>query len=197
MYDIVNQRELMLTLSEAYEILQSADCIYTADEVRETLDRLATAIGKDYETLNPVVLTVMNGGLFITAALLKRLQFPMQCDYLQASRYHGATSGGAIKWLVKPGTSLAERHVLIMDDILDEGVTLKEILDYCRQQNASSVEAVVLTRKRHKRAEAGVLIKYVGLELPDRYVFGCGMDYRNYFRNLNAIYALPEEKHAR
>jgi hypoxanthine phosphoribosyltransferase len=186
----------MLTLSQANEILRSADCIYTAEEVEAALDRLASAIGRDYETLNPVVVTVMNGGLFVTAALLKRLQFPMQCDYLQASRYHGATSGGTIEWLVKPCASLAGRHVLIMDDILDEGVTLREILYYCRQQGAASVEAVVLTQKRHKRAEAGVYAKYVGLELPDRYVFGCGMDYKNYFRNLNAIYALPEENHA-
>lgn len=182
----------MLTLSKANEILQSAECIYTAEEVDAALDRLASAIEQDYETLNPLVLSVMNGGLFVTAALLKRLQFVMQCDYLQASRYHGATSGGTIEWLVKPRASLAGRHVLIMDDILDEGVTLKEILYYCRQQGAASVEGVVLTRKQHKRVEADLNVKYVGLELPDRYVFGCGMDYKNYFRNLNAIYALPE-----
>ncbi|HEX7028593.1 MAG TPA: hypoxanthine-guanine phosphoribosyltransferase [Gammaproteobacteria bacterium] len=187
----------MLTLSEANEIMQSADCIYTAEEVEAVLDRLAAEIKRDYETLNPLVLSVMNGGLFVTAALLRRLQFPMQCDYLQASRYHGATSGGTVEWLVKPRTSLTGRHVLIMDDILDEGVTLREILFYCRQQGAASVEAVALTRKRHKRLEAGVQVKYVGLDLPDRYVFGCGMDYKNYFRNLNAIYALPEEKYAK
>lgn len=187
----------MLTLSKANEILHSAECIYTAEEVDAALDRLASAIERDYKTLNPLVLSVMNGGLFVTAALLKRLQFAMQCDYLQVSRYQGATSGGTIEWLVKPRASLAGRHVLIMDDILDEGVTLKEILYYCRQQGATSVEAVALTRKRHARAEADVKVRYIGLELPDRYVFGCGMDYKNYFRNLNAIYALPEENHAK
>jgi hypoxanthine phosphoribosyltransferase len=185
----------MLTLSKADEILRSADCIYTAEEVDAALDRLASAIERDYAALNPLVLSVMNGGLFVTAALLRRMQFVLQYDYLQASRYHGATRGGTIEWRVKPLTPLMERHVLIMDDILDEGVTLKEILYHCRQQGAASVEAVVLTRKRHKRAEADVHARYVGLELPDRYVFGCGMDYKNHFRNLNAIYALPEDDH--
>lgn len=187
----------MLTLSKANEILRFADCVYTAEEVDAALDRLASEMERDYKTLNPLVLSVMNGGLFVTAALLKRLQFPMQCDYLQVGRYHGATRGGTIEWLVKPRASLAGRHVLIMDDILDEGVTLKEILYYCRQQGAVSVEAAVLTWKRHERVEADVHVKYIGLELPDRYVFGCGMDYKNYFRNLNAIYALPEENHAK
>lgn len=185
----------MLTLSKANEILKSADCIYTAEEVDAALDRLASAIEGDYKTLNPLVLSVMNGGLFVTAALLRRMQFVLQCDYLQASRYRGATSGGTIEWLVKPQTPLAGRHVLIMDDILDEGVTLKEILYYCREQGAASVQAVVLTWKRHERAEENVDVKYIGLELPDRYVFGCGMDYKNYFRNLNAIYALSEDNH--
>lgn len=187
----------MLTLPQAHEVLQSAECLYTAEEVEAVLDRLATAVERDYKTLNPLVLSVMNGALFVTAALLRRLQFPMQCDYLQASRYHGATSGGTIEWLAKPRAVLAERHVLVMDDILDEGVTLKEILNYCRQQGAASVEAVVLTRKRHTRTEADVNVKYIGLDLPDRYVFGCGMDYKNYFRNLNAIYALPGDNHAK
>lgn len=178
-------------LSRLNAVFENADCLYTAEQVQAAIDRLAVAVAADYRDKLPLLLCVMNGGLFLMAALLRRLQFPMECDYLHASRYRGATSGGkTIAWLAKPQTPLAGRHVLIVDDILDEGFTLKEIIRYCRDENVASVETCVLTRKMHDRPVADIAAKYTGLDLPDRYVFGCGMDYKHYFRNLNAIYAL-------
>jgi hypoxanthine phosphoribosyltransferase len=172
-------------------VLEKADCLYTAEQVQATIDRMAISISADYRDKLPLLLCVMNGGLFLMAAMLRRLQFPMECDYLHASRYRGATTGNqSIDWLAKPKTPLAGRHVLIIDDILDEGFTLKEIVSYCRGENVASVETCVLTQKIHDRPVADIAAKYTGLELPDRYVFGCGMDYKHYFRNLNAIYAL-------
>ena len=93
---------------------------------------------------------------------------------------------------MKPAAELKGRHVLIIDDILDEGVTLREIVHYCSGLKAASVEVAALTRKVHDRCVEGVGAKYIGLDVPDRYVFGCGMDYQGYFRNLNAIYALDQ-----
>jgi len=81
--------------------------------------------------------------------------------------------------------------VLIVDDILDEGVTLRAVADYCRDAGAREVRVAVLVQKLHDRNQVGVRPDFKGLDVPDRYVFGCGMDYREYFRNLTAIYALP------
>ena len=183
----------MKTAAELKDVLHTADCLYDVKQIDAELDRLASAIKYDYEGKVPLLLCVMNGGLFVMSGILRRCQFPMECDYLHLSRYRGKTSGGEPHWLAKPQTPLAGRHVLIMDDILDEGFTLQEIVRYCREQQAASVEACVLIRKLHERNKADVNVKYLGVDVPDRYVFGCGMDYHHYFRNLNAVYALPEE----
>jgi hypoxanthine phosphoribosyltransferase len=114
-------------------------------------------------------------------------------DYLQVSRYRNETSGGVFEWRVRPASELKNRPVLIVDDILDEGITLREIVAYCRGQGAADVKVAVLTRKLHDRCAKGVGADYIGLDVPDEYIFGCGMDYKGHFRNLNAIYALPTD----
>ncbi len=182
----------MLSTERADQILAASDCIYTEEQVHVAVDTMAQSIEPDYRGRYPLILSVMNGGLFLTAALLSRLQFPLEFDYLHISRYRDSTVGGKLQWQVEPATVLTDRHVLIVDDILDEGVTMAEIIRYCKAGKAASVEVAVLTRKRHDRVLAEVDAKYIGLELPDRYVFGCGMDYKGCFRNLNAVYALSD-----
>ncbi|HEY3486692.1 MAG TPA: hypoxanthine-guanine phosphoribosyltransferase [Gammaproteobacteria bacterium] len=181
-----------MDLDHLQKVLSTADIIHTEQQVAHALDRMAAAIERDYRNLNPLMLCVMNGGLFTAAALYQRLQFLLQQDYMQVSRYRDNTRGGDIEWRAKPRASLDGRHVLIIDDILDEGVTLSAILHYCRENKAASVEVAALTRKLHARRVQGMTAKYMGLDVPDRYVFGCGMDYQGYFRNLNAVYALAE-----
>ncbi len=183
----------MLSLPEAENVLASAEIIVSASEIQQALDTMAAAINKDYAQLNPLVLCIMNGGLYTTAELVKRLSFPLQMDYMQVSRYRDKTEGGEFAWRVKPAAALSQRHVLIVDDIFDEGITLQHIAEYCHQQNAASVKVAVLTRKQHDRFAVEMPLDYIGLTVPDRYVFGCGMDYKSYFRNLNAIYALAEK----
>lgn len=182
----------MLELEHLEKVLASAEIVHDERQVALALDRMAAAIRRDYERKNPLMLCVMRGGLFAAAELYRRLPFPMQQDYLHVSRYRDTTSGGEIEWRVKPAAELKGRHALIIDDILDEGVTLREILRYCSGLGAASVEVAALTRKLHGRCVEGVAAKYVGLEVPDKYVFGCGMDYQGYFRNLNAVYALKD-----
>jgi len=135
----------------------------------------------------------MNGGLVPTALLMPGMRFPWKLDYLHATRYREATTGTELVWQRTPEQSLRGRHVLVVDDILDEGHTLAAILQYCEAQGPASLRTAVLTRKRHQRGVRPPL-DYVGLEVPDRYVFGCGMDYKGYWRNLPAIYAIPERK---
>jgi len=131
----------------------------------------------------------MNGGLITTAELMLRMDFPLEQDYMHASRYRGDTSGGAIHWVVEPKHALKDRVVIIVDDILDEGYTLAAIVEHCKSQQATCVETVVLVEKLHERKQ-GIQATYVGLQVEDRYVFGYGMDYKGYLRNAPGIFAV-------
>ncbi|RMG51582.1 MAG: hypoxanthine-guanine phosphoribosyltransferase [Gammaproteobacteria bacterium] len=179
-----------VTAEQAWRVYLDSDLLFDSDQVQAALDRMATEIRQHFELLDPLLLCVMNGGLFTMSELARRLPFPLQMDYLQATRYRGRTTGSEVAWLARPQHSLAGRHVLVVDDILDEGHTLAAILQYCREAGAASVRTAVLVRKRHQRLVEGVEADYIGLEVPDRYVFGCGMDYHDYLRNIPAIHAV-------
>ena len=181
-----------LSQDEVRAIRENAVCLHGPEAVHQALDRMAEAITVELGDSLPVVLCVLTGGIIPTGHILTRLSFPLETDYLHATRYRGETSGKAVDWVSKPGISLQGRTVLIIDDILDEGHTLAQVLDFCRDAGASRVLAAVLIEKLHARRVPGVSADFVGLQVEDRYVFGFGMDYRNYMRNLNGIYALGE-----
>ena len=181
-----------LSQDEVRAIRENAVCLHGPEAVHQALDRMAEAITAELGDSLPVVLCVLTGGIIPTGHILTRLSFPLETDYLHATRYRGETSGEAVDWVSKPGISLQGRTVLIIDDILDEGHTLAQVLDFCRDAGASRVLAAVLIEKLHARRVPGVSADFVGLQVEDRYVFGFGMDYRNYMRNLNGIYALGE-----
>ena len=177
---------------EALAVMQAADCIHDQAAVEQALDDMAAAITADLADKNPLVITVMNGGMLPASLLLTRLPFPLKIDYLQATRYgEERTTGNELVWQRSPGQSLAGRHVLIVDDILDEGYTLDAIIRYCEAQQPLRVYSAVLAQKDHDRGIRPA-ISYVGLTVPDRYVFGCGMDYKGYWRNRLAIYAVAK-----
>lgn len=176
----------------AESVLAAADCLHSAEQVQQAYDQLAEQISADLAGKNPLILTVMVGGMLPCAEIIQRLEFAFELDYLHASRYQGELSGGGLVWKVSPSISLEGRHVLIIDDILDVGHTLLEIQRAMQAQNPASLRTAVLCNKQHKRRVDGVHAEYVGLQVPDRYVFGCGMDYRNYHRQLPAIYAVSE-----
>jgi len=182
---------MSVTGQQARQILARADCLYTAADVDRAYDRLAEAISAKLEGSDPLVLCVMTGALIPAGQLLTRINFPLQIDYIHATRYRGDTRGGQLDWKVAPTTSLQDRVVLIIDDILDEGITLARILDYCREQGAREVYGAVLVNKLHER-KALETVDFVGLTVEDRYVFGCGMDYKGYLRNIPGIYAVNE-----
>lgn len=175
-------------------VLARADRIAGRVEVESALDRMAGEISRDLAGRDPLVLSVMLGGLMPTAWLLQRLAFPLQLDYVHASRYRGGTRGGAtIDWIARPRAPLAGRTVLVVDDILDEGHTLAAILEDCRRQGAAQVRSAVLVEKLHDRRVPGLRSDYTGLRIEDRYLFGCGMDYHEHHRQHAAVYALAEE----
>jgi hypoxanthine phosphoribosyltransferase len=169
-----------------------AEEIHTPAAVSAALDRMAEAVGRTLGDSCPIVLAVMTGGAVPAVRLMRRFDFLHEFDYVHATRYAGTTRGGDIEWLARPRLSLRGRAVLIVDDILDEGHTLKAIQDLCRDSGASALHVAVLTRKLHDRCVPGVTADFVGLEVPDRYVFGVGMDYHEYLRQLDGIYALAD-----
>lgn len=182
---------MTVTAEQAAQVWREADCLFDQAAVEQALDRLADEITASLAERDPLILCVMNGGLVAAGHLLTRLGFPLQLDYLHATRYRGDVEGAAeLHWLVRPQLSLQDRTVLVIDDILDEGRTLAGILDYCRQHDAASVYSAVLVRKRHERRDPHIRADFVGVDVDDRYVFGYGMDYREYLRNAPGIYAV-------
>lgn len=178
--------------AEAAAALAGADRLYGPSQVEAAVDGIAAAVAQDMRALFPVLICVMIGGFPFTAALMRRLDFPLEVDYLHATRYRGETSGDSLAWLSSPSIALAGRHVLLVDDILDEGLTLAEIHRWSVAAGAASVRIAVLTQKNRRAGPPAIAANYVGLSVPDRYVFGEGMDYKGVHRNLSGIYAAPE-----
>ena len=177
---------------DAIQQFERADCLYSKAEVDAMYDRMAAEISTEIAGLDPVILCVMIGGFVPAAEIVKRLEFPFEFDYLHATRYRGETVGGELVWKVSPGMPLQDRNVLVIDDILDEGHTLQAILDALRGQEAESVRTAILLQKDHDRRDPNMKPDFLGGMVEDRYVFGVGMDYKGYFRQLPAVYALKD-----
>lgn len=169
------------------QYLQQADLLYNELEVAEAVSNIAEELNLEYALKQPIVLCVMGGGVVFTGQLLPQLTFPLEFDYVQATRYHGSTEAADLKWVIKPKSLIINRNILILDDILDEGITLKAIVDECEQLGASEVKVAVLVDKALSKPKP-IQANYVGLSVPERYVFGCGMDVFGWWRNLPAIY---------
>ncbi|MFV8833952.1 hypoxanthine-guanine phosphoribosyltransferase [Aquisalimonas sp.] len=178
---------------EVRAALEGAERIHDGAAVEAALARMAAEITADMADDLPLVLCVMIGGLVPAGRLLPLMNFPLEVDYVHATRYRGETSGGHLHWVARPHTPLKDRTVLIIDDILDEGRTLAALQDYCAEEGAEHVRTAVLVRKDHDRCLPQVRADYIGLNVDDRYVFGAGMDYHGVLRNVDGIYAIREE----
>jgi hypoxanthine phosphoribosyltransferase len=141
---------------------------------------------------NPIVLAVMHGGAFTALELSKRFRFPHEFDYVHVTRYRGRERGGSLEWRVRPSASLSGRTVLVVDDILDRGHTLRALAAELRRVGVAEQLTAVLVAKDHAGARRLPVVDAVGVRVEDVYVFGCGMDYRGHWRGLPAIHALAE-----
>lgn len=177
---------------DSARVLENADKLVTREQLSEIYDRLADQISQQLAGKDPLILCVMIGGSVPAVEIIQRLDFPFEFDYLHATRYRGDTAGGELIWKVSPGTPVADRDVLVIDDILDEGPTLAAILNALQAQGPASVLSTVLVEKQHGRKDPAVKPDFVGVELEDRYLFGCGMDYRGYLRQYPEIYAVAD-----
>jgi hypoxanthine phosphoribosyltransferase len=174
--------------------LADAECLVHGAEVEAAIARLAQRLTADCAAQHPLLLCVVKGGIVFCGKLLTQLPFPLELDYVHATRYDDTTRGGEqVAWKALPATPLAGRHVLLVDDILDVGATLLAIEAHCLAAGAASVRSVVLVEKQHARkARAGLRADYAALTVPDRYVFGYGMDLHGLWRNAPGIYALRD-----
>lgn len=175
-------------LNEINQVLATAELLCSEQQVEAALDNMAAAINTQLGDSNPLVLCVMNGGIVAAGKLLTRLIMPLTIDAINASRYHNQTTGGVIRWLLKPSQPLAGRTVLIVDDVLDAGITLAAIHQFCVDEGAAAVYSAVLVEKI-LAVDKPIAADFVGLQVADRYIFGYGMDYKGYLRNAAGIYA--------
>jgi len=173
-------------------VMGRAELLVSGAEMERILDRLAESITKVLAERDPVVLCVMNGAVIAVGRLLPRLGFPLTLDYVHATRYRETTSGGDLQWLHRPAASVRDRHVLVVDDILDAGITLDAVVRACREDGATDVHTAVLVEKTREHTD-NFKADFVGVQLPDRYLFGYGLDYKGYFRNADGIYAVADE----
>jgi len=178
-------------LEEIRRIQAEADCVATPADVDAAFDRMAQEISLRLENANPLIYTVMNGGLIVAGRLISKLDFPLELAYLHATRYGHALNGTFLDWRIRPTQNLTGRTVLIIDDVLDEGYTLEAICQSVRDAGAAEVLTAVLVHKVHDRkAKPGMRADFTGLDAPDRFLYGCGMDYKGYWRNAAGIYAV-------
>ena len=171
-------------------LLAQAERIHSPEVIATAITRLSQEVTETLSASSPIVICVMSGGLVFAGQLLTQLNFPVEVDYVHASRYQNKTVGQTLTWQALPKLDLTDRVVLLVDDILDEGITLCEIHQKCLELGAKQVLTAVLVEKKLEHTKP-IAADFVGLEVPNRYVFGCGMDAYGWWRNLPAIYALP------
>ena len=182
----------MTDIQKIKDILASAEVIHTEEEVAAAVSRVAREITEKLGETNPLLLVVMSGGVPFAGHLMTQLHFPLEFDYLHVTRYGQETSGGALSWRAAPWTPVKGRTVIILDDILDEGLTLAAIVERMKELGAAACYTAVATDKLNGKKKP-LKADFVALTVPDRFVFGYGMDVRGAFRNLPAIYAMKEE----
>jgi hypoxanthine phosphoribosyltransferase len=180
------------SIPHARELLEQAELLYPEEEVQAALRKVAGEINAVLAETQPLVLSVMGGAVVFTGQLLPLLDFPLDFDYVHVSRYGDARQGGRMHWKVEPRETVRDRVVLVLDDILDEGHTLEALRERVMGLGARRFYSAVFADKRHGR-DKPIRADFVGMEVPDRFVFGYGMDIEGAWRNLPAIYAVKEK----
>lgn len=182
---------MTITYAQAVSVHAQADLLVSGEEIAAGIETMAAEITTTLSKEMPLVLCVLNGGMIPMAQLLLKLQFPLETDYLHATRYGKKTVGTNLSWLARPSTDISGRTVLVVDDIYDEGHTLAAICEYLKEAGAKKVYAAALLNKVHDR-KVEYVPDFIGLDVEDRFVYGFGMDYQGYFRNVEGIYAVKD-----
>ncbi len=179
----------MLDKNRAWQVLHEADLVCSEQEVGRAVERVAVEVSARLADANPLVLSIMGGAVVFTGRLLPLLHFPLELDYLHVTRYDGTIRGSEVRWKARPRTDIRGRTLLVVDDILDEGDTLAAVRERLLSDGAAAFFSAVFADKDIGRPKP-IQADFVGVRVPDRYVFGFGMDINEYWRNLPAVYAL-------
>ena len=165
----------------------------SAREIQERVDEMGAAISRDLDGQRPILIGVLNGAFMFLADLMRALSIESEVDFMKLSSYGAAkVSSGEVQELKRIDADLEGRHVVLVEDIVDTGLTMQFILDRIGALGTASVRVATLLHKP-EAAEEEVPIDYVGFEIPDRFVIGYGLDYGQLARRLPAIYAQADE----
>ena len=177
-------------MRDSADLRRDAKLLFTAEQVGRALDDMAGRIDAELNEQLPVVLAIMNGGVFVATELCRRLRIPFEFDYVHATRYGHSTTGRNIEWRVPPHSGLRGRVVLVVDDVLDRGITLSALIERLEDIRVAALYTAVLARKNLRESVVRPDVDFIGLETGDLYLIGCGMDYRGLWRGLPAIYGV-------
>ena len=174
------------------DLLKNSRVLFSREEVMAAVQSMADEINEFYDDQPLILLSILTGAIIPAAWLATRLTMPLQMDFVHATRYRGGLYGAELEYRVPPRLDLEGKHVLIIDDIFDEGHTLAAIKGSVEKRKAGSVKMAALVRKIHDRGLSRDYIDFAGLDVPDVYVFGCGMDAYEEWRHLDEIWVLEE-----
>lgn len=181
-------------LKEAEDLLSKSECLYDQKAIDQAIDRVAQEMNEKLADKNPLLLCVMNGAVIFTGQLATRLTFPLQIDYVHVTRYQGEIEGREIHWVAEPSVDVKDRTIVIVEDILDLGLTLAAVKQHCQAHGAKEVYCAALIDKKRSRAIGGVeRCDFTGLFVEDRFLLGYGLDYKGFLRNVPGIYAVKPE----
>jgi hypoxanthine phosphoribosyltransferase len=187
-----SDKDISISPKKAEEVFSRSRLLISPKTLHEAFDRMGHEITQKLAAKNPIVICIMNGGLMFTGELMRRISFPLEFDYVHASRYgNDIKPGENLRWKKYPSRNLDDRCVLLLDDVLDGGVTFAKIRDYCFENGASEVYTAVMVDKNASRDSSGVKqADFTGVCVGDEYIFGFGLDYYGYLRNKDGIFAL-------
>lgn len=183
----------MLNLSDIHTIKAKGVCLHTKEEVEAAIQKVADEMAEKIGDTAPLFLTVMNGAVIFAGQLATRLTFDAQFDYIHATRYRGEMEGRDLQWVAEPRAEIKDRTVVIIEDILDTGLTLAACVKYCKEKGAKQVYTAALVDKDHPRDPDGIQkTDFTGLYVEDKFLFGYGLDYKEFLRNEPGIYAVED-----
>ena len=167
--------------------------LFTRDEIEATVKKLAAEIRQDYHDKHPILISVLKGSFMFMADLIRLLDFPLEVEFVRLSSYgHGSKTSGKIKLVQGVQSKIKDRHVLVIEDIIDTGLTTAFVLDYLGQEKPASLKLCTLTDKPARR-KIPVNIDYCGLTVPNKFIVGYGIDWNERFRHLPDIYTMEDE----
>lgn len=184
---------MTVTPNELNDIQAKSILLHSHAEIENALSKMAKEITASLADKNPIIMCMGLGGIVSFGNLVPQLKFPLEIDYVHVARYGNQFTGSEnLEWRARPNSDMKGRVVVIFDDILDEGLTLAATIAYCREKGAKEIFTAVLLEKDKQRKPGGLeKSDFVGIHIEDKFVFGYGLDYKNYLRNLDKILYCP------